>query len=141
MPLTARLPYRSQLLTKPSRLVVDIYGATSNTNWITQRAGLQELGDVTYEQIEPDVVRMVLHLRHRQSWGYHIGYRGNVLEIQVRRPPQKLRLRGLTIAVDAGHGAATAALPALVGHEKKILPLLLPGSYAGSWSRPGPWYS
>ncbi|SNC76515.1 N-acetylmuramoyl-L-alanine amidase [Hymenobacter gelipurpurascens] len=125
VPLTARLPYRSQLLTEPSRLVVDIYGATSNTNWITQRDGLQELGDVTYEQLEPDVFRMVLHLRHRQSWGYHISYRGNTLEIRVKRPPQKLRLRGLVVAVDAGHGGTNVGATGASGAREKDLTLAI----------------
>ena len=125
MPLTQRLPYRSQLLTKPSRLVVDIFGATSNTNWITQRDGLQELGDVTYEQLQPDVFRMTLHLRHRQSWGYHIGYRGNTLEIRVKRPPQKLRLRGLTVAVDAGHGGTNTGAVGASGAREKDLTLAI----------------
>jgi N-acetylmuramoyl-L-alanine amidase len=125
VPLTARLPYRSQLLTEPSRLVVDIYGATSNTNWITQRDGLRELGDVTYEQVAPDVFRLVLHLRHRQSWGYHIGYHGNTLEIQVKRPPRKLRLRGLTVAVDAGHGGTNVGATGPSGAREKDLTLAI----------------
>src|SRR5690606_7762667 len=33
---SSRLPYQSQQLSDPSRLVVDVYGATNNTNWITQ---------------------------------------------------------------------------------------------------------
>ncbi|MCA8833240.1 N-acetylmuramoyl-L-alanine amidase [Hymenobacter pini] len=125
VPLTQRLPYRSQLLTEPSRLVVDVFGATSNTNWITQRDGLRELGDVTYEQVQPDVFRLVLHLRHRQSWGYHIGYRGNTLEIRVKRPPQKLRLRGLTVAVDAGHGGSNVGAVGASGAREKDLTLAI----------------
>ncbi|TGD81843.1 N-acetylmuramoyl-L-alanine amidase [Hymenobacter wooponensis] len=125
VPLMARLPYRSQLLTEPGRLVVDIYGATSNTNWITQRDGLRELGDVTYEQVAPDVFRLILHLRHRQSWGYHIGYRGSTLEIQVKRPPQKLRLRGLTVAVDAGHGGTNEGATGASGAREKDLTLAI----------------
>jgi N-acetylmuramoyl-L-alanine amidase len=125
VPLTARLPYRSQLLAEPSRLVVDVYGATSNTNWITQRDGLRELGDVTYEQVAPDVFRLVLYLRHRQSWGYHIGYRSNTLEIQVKRPPQKLRLRGLTVAVDAGHGGTNVGATGASGAREKDLTLAI----------------
>jgi N-acetylmuramoyl-L-alanine amidase len=35
LPLTQRLPYRSQLLQNPTRLVLDVFGAASNTNWIT----------------------------------------------------------------------------------------------------------
>ncbi|WP_170172438.1 N-acetylmuramoyl-L-alanine amidase [Hymenobacter rigui] len=125
VPLTQRLPYRSQLLTKPGRLVVDIFGATSNTNWITQRDGLRELGDVTYEQVQPDVFRLVLQLRHRQSWGYHIGYRGNTLEIRVKRPPQKLRLRGLTVAIDAGHGGTNMGTTGPTGAREKDLTLAI----------------
>ncbi|UYZ62443.1 N-acetylmuramoyl-L-alanine amidase [Hymenobacter weizhouensis] len=123
--LSQRLPYQSQLLPEPSRLVVDIFGATSNTNWITQRDGLQELGDVSYEQVQPDVFRLVLHLRHHQSWGYHIGYRGNMLEIRVRRPPQKLRLRGLVVAVDAGHGGDNAGATSASGVREKDLTLAI----------------
>ncbi|RSK37447.1 N-acetylmuramoyl-L-alanine amidase [Hymenobacter metallilatus] len=125
LPLTQRLPYRSQLLTEPSRLVVDVFGATSNTNWITQREGLQAVGDVTYEQLQPDVFRMVLHLRHRQSWGYHIGYRGNTLEIRVKRPPRQLRLRGLTVAIDAGHGGTNVGATSASGAQEKDLTLAI----------------
>lgn len=125
VPLTQRLPYRSQLLTEPSRLVVDIFGATSNTNWITQRDGLRELGNVTYEQIQPDVFRLVLHLRHKQSWGYHVGYRGNTLEIRIKRPPEKMRLRGLTVAVDAGHGGTNVGATGSSGAKEKDLTLAI----------------
>ncbi|GGG38372.1 hypothetical protein GCM10011378_13330 [Hymenobacter glacieicola] len=123
--LGQRLPYRSQLLTEPSRLVVDVFGATSNTNWITQRDGLRELGDVTYEQVQPDVFRLVLALRHRQSWGYHIGYRGNTLEIKVKRPPQKLRLRSLTVALDPGHGGTNVGATGPSGAREKDLTLAI----------------
>ncbi|MBX0291649.1 N-acetylmuramoyl-L-alanine amidase [Hymenobacter sp. HSC-4F20] len=125
VPLTQRLPYRSQLHLHPTRLVVDIFGATSNTNWITQREGLRELGDVSYEQIEPDVFRLVLPLRHRQSWGYHIGYRGNTLEIRVKRPPRTLRLQGLTVAVDAGHGGTNVGATGASGAREKDLTLAI----------------
>ncbi len=125
VPLTARLPYRSQLLTEPSRLVIDVFGATSNTNWITQRAGLQVLGDVHYEQVQPDVFRLVLHLRHRQSWGYSIGYQKNVLTIRVKRPPTRMSLRGLTVAVDAGHGGSNTGAVGASGAREKDLTLAI----------------
>ncbi|SMB84876.1 cell wall hydrolase/autolysin [Hymenobacter roseosalivarius DSM 11622] len=125
VPLTERLPYRSQLLTEPTRLVIDVFGATSNTNWITQRAGLQALGDVHYEQVQPDVFRLVLHLRHRQSWGYSIGYQNNVLTIRVKRPPAKMHLRGLTVAVDAGHGGTNTGAVGASGAREKDLTLAI----------------
>ncbi|TGE21362.1 N-acetylmuramoyl-L-alanine amidase [Hymenobacter aquaticus] len=125
VPLEARLPYRSQLLTNPTRLVVDVFGATSNTNWITQRDGLRELGDVYYEQPQPDVFRVVLPLRHAQAWGYRIDYRGTTLRIRVKRPPAKLRLRGLTIGLDAGHGGTNVGATSAKGSQEKVLTLAI----------------
>ncbi|AII52139.1 N-acetylmuramoyl-L-alanine amidase [Hymenobacter sp. APR13] len=123
LPLSQRLPYRTQLLQNPTRLVVDVFGATSNTNWITQRAGLQELGDVYYEQPQPDVFRIVLPLRHRQSWGYHVGYVRNTLVVQVAHPPAKLRLKGLLVAIDAGHGGTNTGAATPAGIREKDLTL------------------
>ncbi|QNH62444.1 N-acetylmuramoyl-L-alanine amidase [Hymenobacter sediminicola] len=125
MPLTQRLPYRSQVLQNPTRLVIDVFGATSNTNWITQRAGLRELGTIYYEQPQPDVFRMVLPLRHHQSWGYHIGYEKNTLVVQVARPPAKLRLKGLLVAIDAGHGGTNVGAIGASGAREKDLTLAI----------------
>jgi N-acetylmuramoyl-L-alanine amidase len=125
VPLDARLPYRSQLLTNPTRLVIDVFGATSNTNWITQRDGIRELGDVYYEQVQPDIFRLVLPLRHAQAWGYRIDYRGNTLRIRVKRPPAKLRLQGLTIGLDAGHGGDNVGATSTSGSQEKGLTLAI----------------
>src|SRR5690242_20239966 len=53
--LTEKLPYRSIQQINPARIVVDIFGATSNTNWITQFKNVKEIKNVWYEQIEDDV--------------------------------------------------------------------------------------
>jgi N-acetylmuramoyl-L-alanine amidase len=104
--LPERLPYSSQQGTDPSRIIVDIYGAVSNTNWITQLKTVQGISRVWYEQVEDDLFRVFIQLKHRQHWGHSIGYRGNALVVTVKRPPQKLRVKGLRIAIDAGHGGA-----------------------------------
>ncbi|MBT2557004.1 N-acetylmuramoyl-L-alanine amidase [Hymenobacter sp. ISL-91] len=125
VPLTQRLPYRSQILENPARLVIDVFGATSNTNWITQRTGLQALGAVYYEQPQADIFRLVLPLRHRQSWGYHIGYEKNTLVVRVARPPARLQLRGLRIALDAGHGGSNVGAVGANGAREKDLTLAI----------------
>ncbi len=102
--LDERLPYSSMQQINPSRIVVDIYGATSNTNWITQRSSAQEVKNVYHEQIEDDVFRMIIELKHPQHWGYSIFYRGNRLYIKVKRQPAKPDLAHIKVAVDAGHG-------------------------------------
>lgn len=102
--LDEKLPYRSVMEIHPSRIVVDIFGATSNTNWITQLSTAKEIKNAWYEQTEDDVMRVIIELKHPQNWGYRIFYTGNVLTVRVKRQPTLLSLRHLKIAVDAGHG-------------------------------------
>lgn len=106
IPLPERLPYLSRQEMKPSRIVVDIFGATANTNWITQLRSAKEIENVDYEQVTDEQFRVIISLRHAQHWGYRIGYEGRRLVIRVTHQPEKLRLRDLIIAVDAGHGGS-----------------------------------
>lgn len=102
--LDEKLPYRSIQEINPSRIVVDIFGATSNTNWITQLNTSKEIKNAYYEQIEDDVFRVFIELKHQQHWGYSIYYEEKKLVIRVNRQPKALSLNKLKIAVDAGHG-------------------------------------
>jgi N-acetylmuramoyl-L-alanine amidase len=102
--LDDRLPYRSIQQVDPARIVVDIFGVTSNTNWITQLSTVKEIKNTWYEQIEDDVFRVIIELKHQQHWGYGIYYDKKKLVIRVKRQPSLLVLKKLKVAVDAGHG-------------------------------------
>ena len=102
--LDEKLPYSSIQQINPSRIVVDIFGATSNTNWITQRSSAKEIKNVYHEQTEDDVFRITIELKHEQHWGYSIYYRDKRLVIKVKRQPAELSIDKMKIAVDAGHG-------------------------------------
>jgi N-acetylmuramoyl-L-alanine amidase len=103
--LDEKLPYRSIQEIHPAEIVVDIFGATSNTNWITQLSSVKEIKNAWYEQPEDDVMRVFIEIRHQQHWGYSIFYDDfNKLTIRVKRQPPVLNLKKLVIAVDAGHG-------------------------------------
>lgn len=102
--LDERLPYRSMQEINPSKIVVDIFGVTSNTNWITQLTTAKEIKNVYYEQVEDDVFRMIIELKHSQHWGYFISYQNKSLVIRVKRQPEKLKPQNLFVAIDAGHG-------------------------------------
>ncbi len=104
--LDEKLPYRSLQLINPSKIVVDVYGATSNTNWITQRTSAKEIRNVYHEQVEDDVYRITIELRHRQHWGYSIYYIGKRLVIKLKRQPPELDMECMKIVVDAGHGGS-----------------------------------
>jgi N-acetylmuramoyl-L-alanine amidase len=104
--LTRALPYRSMQLLEPSRIAVDIFGVTSNTNWINQLQTAKEIKRVWYEQREDDVLRLYIELQHNQHWGYSLSYdsTGKRLVVRVRRQPAVMDIRNFRIAIDAGHG-------------------------------------
>jgi N-acetylmuramoyl-L-alanine amidase len=104
IPLTERLPYRSWQEINPSKIVIDLFGATANTNWVTQMRTAKEIKHVDYEQIADEQFRITIYLQHGQHWGYAIGYEGRRLVVRVSRQPEKLKLNSLTVAIDAGHG-------------------------------------
>lgn len=118
--LDDRYPYRSMQLLDPSRVAVDIFGVTSNTNWITQLKSAKEVRNTWYEQIEDDVLRVYIQLKHTQHWGYNLSYdsSGRRLVIRIRRQPTILDIRKLRIAIDAGHGGDNAGAS---GVTSKIL--------------------
>lgn len=103
--LDEKLPYKSEMKIQPTRIIVDIFGAVSNTNWITQLSTAKEIKNAWYEQPEDDVMRVFIELKHHQDWGYRIYYSvDNKLTIRVKRQPPILNLSHIKIAIDAGHG-------------------------------------
>ena len=125
--LSQRLPYIARMRTHPNVIEVDIFGADSNTNWITHHQSAEGIRSVNWDQIGTNHFRLYIHLEHDMHWGYHIGYGvGSSLRVQVQRPPRLASmnrpLEGMSIAVDAGHGGNNrGALGATGAAEKDIV--------------------
>lgn len=102
--LREKLPYSTRQEINPTRIIVDIYGATSNSNWITQHLSTEEVKNLYYEQVEKDLFRIIIEPAHKQIWGYSIGYNGNSLEIKLKKQPEILNFSKLKFVLDAGHG-------------------------------------
>ena len=119
--LFVRLPYQSFQLLDPSKIVVDIFGATNNTNWITQLQSAKEIKNISYEQIADGIFRITIELNHAQQWGYLLYYSGNNLIIKIKHQPDNLALKNLTIAIDAGHGGTNNGAVGATGiYEKDV---------------------
>ncbi|MFN5642035.1 MAG: N-acetylmuramoyl-L-alanine amidase [Sphingobacteriales bacterium] len=103
--LDEKLPYKSQQVIQPAGLWIDIYGATSNTNWITQLSTVKEITQTWTEQIEDDVLRVHIRLKNNEHWGHAIYYDSisRKMYVRVKREPVK-DIRKWKIAIDAGHG-------------------------------------
>jgi len=126
--LDQRLPYLSQQLVDPAAIVVDIFGATSNTNWITHQLSGSGIKNVTWSQIAAGQYRLTITLNYQQHWGYDIGYdSGSIMRISVRRPPiiasSDSALAGMVIAVDAGHGGENDGALGSTGKKEKEITL------------------
>lgn len=112
--LDGKLPYSNIQEINPAKIVVDIFGATSNSNWITQLRSVKEVKNAYYEQVDDDVFRVIIELKHNQHWGYFISYKKKSLSIRIKRQPEKLRIRNLKIAIDAGHGGSNTGATGLI---------------------------
>lgn len=123
--LFAKLPYQSFQLINPSKIVVDIFGAVNNTNWIAQLETAKEIKNIYCEQLEEDIFRITIELKHTQHWGHQIYYSGNNLIIKIKQQPKNLSLDNLTIAVDAGHGGSNNGAVGATGMYEKEMTLSL----------------
>lgn len=121
--LSARLPYQSYQETDPSQIIVDIYGATNNTNWISQLQTAKEIEKVDYVQVADEIFRVNIQLKNKQHWGHEVYYRGNTLVIKIKQQPKDLSLNKLTIAIDAGHGGSNTGAGGPTGSSEKNLAL------------------
>lgn len=121
--LGERLPYVTRQHNNPGLIEVDIFGARSNTNWITHHLAASGVENVTWEQIEASQYRLTIKLNYDNHWGYEIGYGlGSSLRIRINRPPAVVEnnvLEGLTIALDAGHGGRNRGALGASGAEEK----------------------
>lgn len=120
-----KLPYRGTMQVNPNRLIIDLFGITSNTNWITQVGQLREVANTWYEQMENGMLRVYIDLKSSMHWGYAVRYdsTGSKLDIRIKHAPAK-HLKQLFVAVDAGHGGTnTGAAGDIYGKAEKALTL------------------
>ncbi len=99
-----RLPYKIWMETNPNKIVLELYGVQSNTNWITQLQNVKEVKNIYFNQIEDDVIQVTIDLTHQQHWGYTAAYKNKTLTIKVQHPPTSFSISNMVIAIDAGHG-------------------------------------
>ncbi|HSM37545.1 MAG TPA: N-acetylmuramoyl-L-alanine amidase [Longimicrobiales bacterium] len=109
--LSERLPFRVDA--RDDGLDITVYGARTRTNWAYQGPGDPDVRRVWWEQ--PDDERYVVRVDTEGTpWGWDARWEDDAtLAVRVRRPPAldpAEPLRGLYVAVDAGHADDTGAI-------------------------------
>ena len=107
--LSERLPFKIEQRTKPNRLEVVLYGATSDTDWIRQEALDPLLGDIRWAQERDEKYRLSIELNQKQQWGYRAFYEESNLILEIKKTPAlpgwpNRPLKDLLVCIDPGHG-------------------------------------
>jgi len=111
VPVTRRVPY--QVLEDDRSIVLRLYGAAGNVNWIRYPPGDSLVRLVRWSQESADQVTLTFELS-RSVWGYRVRWEHDDLVLEIRRPPELDEgdpLRDRLIAVDPGHPPAGATGP------------------------------
>lgn len=113
VPLTQRLPFIVEQNLKPNKLVLKIFGAHSDTDWVYQAPDGEAAGkiidDIAWKQPEDYIYEVDISLKGARQWGYYADYKDNTLNLHIKRKPQlsentERSLEGLVICLDPGHG-------------------------------------
>jgi N-acetylmuramoyl-L-alanine amidase len=105
--LSERVPFDITQHTDPERVSVTFFRTRFQDEWTVYPYPDSLVDHFDWEQVADDVLRFDVYLNTRQQWGFKGWYEGDRFILALRKPPRLDRenpLRGLTIAVDAGHG-------------------------------------
>ncbi len=117
IPLEQRLPYQIEQDLNARKLVLRVYGAQADTDYVTSdQLHPQEVSPasklidyLSFKEKEDLHYELIVQLLNKEQWGYYANYEGSTLVLHVKSPPQisggqHKPLEGLTVCVDPGHG-------------------------------------
>jgi N-acetylmuramoyl-L-alanine amidase len=129
IPYPETVPYAIRPEPELSRIRLILYGVKTSSTWITHRQGLKLVDRVTWQQTDPETYEVLIYLHSKKIWGYQLQKKNSTLEFQVFYPPplsvqaDTLRLKGLVLAIEAGHGGSNSGALGLSGLEEKAVNL------------------
>ncbi len=110
-----------------NRIVISLYGVKTSSTWITHLKGLETIKKVTWEQPKSETYRVIVNLKSSKIWGYELKPEGRSLKLRIKHPPvlfmnkDSINIRGLKVAIEAGHGGSSRGAVGLSGlFEKEV---------------------
>jgi N-acetylmuramoyl-L-alanine amidase len=112
IPLGRKLPFKIDPDVEEGYIDLSFFGAFSNTDWIFN-ASAGAVKSLRWFQDDEETYRLRAYTAPNSWWGYDARYEGNTFLLELRMPPPAPQpssdgnspLAGLSIAIDAGHGA------------------------------------
>lgn len=127
IPASEKVIYALSVETEPENCIyVDLFNTHYAATWISHKTGAKNLGVITGEQIADDWVRLKIPVKSKQIWGFWAQRDDNALNIYVKRPPKLAEppdspLKGLTFAIEAGHGGTGSGAVGTMGTKEKTI--------------------
>ena len=125
IPYPEPVPYAVVADPEQKRILVTLYGVKTSSTWIQHRSGLRYVGVLTWRQLGPETYQVAVLLKDSRIWGYDLRPEGSSLLLRLRYPPDlgsndgSQPLRGLKIAIEAGHGGTNTGAVGLSGLFEK----------------------
>lgn len=142
IPLSQRLPFTIEQTIKPNRLILKVYGVSSDTDWVFQ-APIEDdtaalVDNVTWKQPDDGTYEVAIDLKNIRQWGFFADYGEgddeNSLILHIKSAPHleplpastgpgntslpqqsSGKLSGLSVCIDPGHGGAELGAIGLSG--------------------------
>ncbi|MFQ6113601.1 MAG: N-acetylmuramoyl-L-alanine amidase, partial [bacterium] len=108
--LQERLPFRIEQSSNPSALILSIFGAISDTDWIRYDFNDPIIREIKWTQPANGLYRLTIELNQKQQWGYNPYYEDTNLIIEIKKRPRRLSLKNLVICIDPGHAPDFGAI-------------------------------
>ena len=110
------------------KIIITLFGVKTSSTWISHRAGLRIIDRITWNQPTPETYRVNVNLKNAGIWGYDLKIAGKRLVLRLRYPPKidprgNMPLKGLKIAIEAGHGGSNTGAIGLSGLLEKDINL------------------
>lgn len=116
--LPEQFPFRSFQEINPNKIVVELLGVSNKTTWIAQFP-TKTIRNVYHQHSDNNTMRVVIEIGDNLHWGHSVYYEDSRLVIRVKHQP-RLKIKGLRITLDAGHGGeVNGAIGKITGLKEK----------------------
>lgn len=137
IPLSDMLPFRVEQSASPMQLTVTLFGAVVKTDQIKHDPTDTLIRQLAWRQSAADTAQLIIAPRFSRWWGYSVRYEGSTLLIEIREPWTSPDLRGLPIAIDAGHGGSDSGAIGPLGTREKDVNLRMAEAIREALTRAG----
>lgn len=126
--LHEKQPYEIKHESRSNSLLLKIFNATSNIDWIFYDRNQNLVNNISWRQLNDNELEIEIKLNQKHLWGYFINYENTILVLKIKKTPKIEKkflffgspLKGRKIVLDPGHNADDGAVGPTGLKEKDI---------------------